>query len=80
MPRKSYKQTKADKIGHKNRVAKLKEDDPDFFNDIGSIGGNLTTTKYTSETGRIASNKRWEKYRREQLLKMKGDTDETENV
>ena len=80
MPRKSYKQTRADKIGHKNRVSKLKEDDPEFFNDIGSIGGNLTTTKYTSESGRNAANKRWEAYRREQLRIAKGDTDETENV
>lgn len=66
--------------GHKKRVQKLKASDPDFFHDIGSIGGNLTTTKYTSESGRRASNIRWERYRREQLRKAKGDTDETENV
>ena len=66
--------------GHKRRVQKLKENDPDFFHDIGSIGGNLTTTKYTSESGAAAANKRWQRYREEQLRKAKGDTDETENV
>ena len=66
--------------GHKRRVQKLKESDPDFFHDIGSIGGNLTTTKYTAESGRNAANKRWQKYREEQNKLMKGDTDETENV
>lgn len=66
--------------GHKRRVQKLKENDPEFFHDIGSIGGNLTTTKYTSESGKAAANKRWQKYREEQNKLMKGDTDETENV
>jgi len=80
VPRKSYKQTKADKKGHKTRVSKIKEDNPDFFDEIGSIGGNLTPTKFTSETGRRASIKRWEKSRDKQLNKAKGDTDETRDV
>lgn len=63
------KQTEKQANGHKQRVAKLKKDNPEFFNEIGSIGGNLTTTKYTSESGRNAANKRWEAYRREQLKK-----------
>lgn len=76
MPR-TKKQTAKDKIGHKTRVAKLKKDNPDFFNEIGSIGGNLTTTKFTSESARAAINKRWEKYRLDQLNKAKGEMNET---
>jgi len=34
-----------------------------FYKEIGSIGGNNNSTKFTSETGRIASNKRWQAYR-----------------
>lgn len=55
--------------GHKRRVEKIKAMDDDFFHDIGSIGGNLTTTKYTSESGKRAANIRWERYRAEQLKK-----------
>lgn len=77
MPR---KQSSKVTDGHKRRVEKLKASDPDFFHDIGSIGGNLTTTKYTSESGRNAANKRWELYREQQNKLTKGDTDETENV
>lgn len=65
------KQTPADKEGHKKRVEKLRADNPDFFHEIGSIGGNLSTTKYTSEKGKEAANKRWEKYRLEQAKKRK---------
>jgi hypothetical protein len=41
-----------------------------FYKEIGSIGGNNNSTKFTSETGRIASNKRWQTYRK--LNSMKG--------
>lgn len=34
-----------------------------FYAEIGSIGGTNNSTKFTSETGRIASNKRWQAYR-----------------
>ena len=77
MPRKLSEKARE---GHKLRVQKLRENDPEFFHDIGSIGGNLTTTKYTSESGRNAANKRWEAYREKQNKLAKGDTDETENV
>lgn len=66
--------------GHQRRVAKLREDNPEFFQDIGSIGGNLTTTKYTSESGRNAANKRWEAYRREQLRKQERREHEVQNA
>lgn len=42
-----------------------------FHKEIGSIGGNNTPTQFTSETGTIASNKRWQKYRQDQLNKRK---------
>jgi hypothetical protein len=64
-------QSKAQKLGHKIRIQKLREANPDFFPEIGSIGGHLSTTKYTSETGRINANKRWEKYRLDQAKKRK---------
>ena len=66
MPRKLSKKQIA---GHKQRVAKIREQDPEFFPSIGSIGGNLTTTKYTSESGKRAADIRWERYREEQLKK-----------
>ena len=77
MPR---KQSEKAQEGHKTRVQKLRENDPEFFHDIGSIGGNLTPTKYTSESGRNAANKRWQKYREEQNKLAKGDTDETSDI
>lgn len=72
MTRRNFKQTEADKRGHKIRVKKLREQNPEFFPEIGSVGGNKSTTHYTSESGRLAAQKRWQKYRQEQLNKEKG--------
>jgi general stress protein YciG len=72
MTRRNFKQTEADKRGHKIRVKKLREQNPEFFPEIGSVGGNKSTTQYTSESGRLAAQKRWQKYRQEQLNKEKG--------
>jgi len=46
-----------------------------FYAEIGSIGGTNNSTKFTSETGRTASNIRWTTYR-ENLTIRKETNDE----
>lgn len=46
-----------------------------FYAEIGSIGGTNNSTKFTSETGRTASNIRWNTYR-ENLIRGKDKDNE----
>jgi len=59
----------------KRRETTKKRHGKKFYAEIGSIGGTNNSTKFTSETGRAASNIRWSAYR-ENLTIRKETNDE----
>lgn len=44
---------------------------PNFYKEIGSMGGQESTTKFTPESGRQAALKRWQRVRENEINKRK---------
>lgn len=51
----------------KRQVKKvMKNHGKEFYKEIGSLGGQSTTTKFDTSSGKLAAQIRWEKYRNQE--------------